>query len=290
MLSAAKRRLRSLLADLPRRANYKFLVRDWLPLLELRHASQVLETKRFTRNLRPVRLERPEGQRFVVLAPHPDDDTFGVGGTLLKLRDAGAELHIVYATVPARSDAQREGILAEAQQVCDKLGATFHLLDLPSGAIPVDAEARTRLRELLHGIDPDVVFTTFLLDDHDDHRRINHLLAETYRGEAPRFEVWAYQIYTTVLPNVVVEITAEMPEKMALMQTWTSVQGNRNWPHFVRGMNAANCRYIAGREEVYAEAFFAVPAREYFDLCGTYFSQPAAELYFKESYKELGSS
>lgn len=285
MLSAVKRSLRRLLADLPRRANYRFLVREWMPLLELRHANGVLETKRFTRNLRPVLLDRPEGQRFVVLAPHPDDDTFGAGGTLFKLKAAGAELHVIYATIPARSDVQRQAMLKEAGQVCDRLGAQCHILDLPAGAIPVDASAQLPLRELLDAIDPDVVFTSFLLDDHDDHRRINHLFAETFRGTAPRFQVWAYQVYTTVLPNVVVDITSQMPAKMELMQVWQSVQGNRNWPHFVRGMNAANCRYVASRDEVYAEVFFAVPAQEYFALCETYFSNPVEELYFSDSYR-----
>ena len=31
--------------------------------------------------------------RIIVISPHPDDETLGAGGSILKLRDLGNEIH-----------------------------------------------------------------------------------------------------------------------------------------------------------------------------------------------------
>lgn len=34
----------------------------------------------------------------LVIAPHPDDEVLGVGGTMARLSDAGAEVHVAIVT------------------------------------------------------------------------------------------------------------------------------------------------------------------------------------------------
>ncbi|GAH34396.1 unnamed protein product, partial [marine sediment metagenome] len=36
--------------------------------------------------------------KIVVFAPHPDDEIFGCGGSILKWMDEGYDVHIVYVT------------------------------------------------------------------------------------------------------------------------------------------------------------------------------------------------
>lgn len=36
--------------------------------------------------------------KIVVFAPHPDDEIFGCGGSILKWMDEGNDVHIVYVT------------------------------------------------------------------------------------------------------------------------------------------------------------------------------------------------
>ena len=99
--------------------------------------------------------------------------------------------------------------------------------------------------------------------------------------------MWSYQIYTTVLPNVVVDITEEVKFKRKLIKIWKSVRGNRDWAHYVLGMNAMNCRYIPGEKEVYAESFFTLPISEYLELCEKYFGNPVSKIYYTDYYRSL---
>ncbi|MDA1347823.1 MAG: PIG-L family deacetylase [Chloroflexi bacterium] len=286
-MRAIARRLANRLRPDPGRSNYKFVIKDWVDLFDLRACAEVLETKRFAQNLRPVQVDVPDRKRLLVIAPHPDDDTFGAGGTLTKAVANGAKVDVVYITAGSSDPEQAESIRQEAAQVCDAMGATPTFLGLHPKGIPLDdSELNDRVTSLLTDLDPDAIFISFLLDDHDDHRRVNELLLTVAGGLRPSgVEVWAYQIYSTVIPNVVVDITGQVDAKRELMRMWRSVSGNRDWAHYVLGMNAANSRYIQSREPVFAEAFFVVPIEEYLELCRLYFARSPRDIYYSDSYR-----
>jgi LmbE family N-acetylglucosaminyl deacetylase len=124
------------------------------------------------------------------------------------------------------------------------------------------------------------------LDDHDDHRRVNELLLtiDSHLKTKPK-EVWAYQIYSSIIPNVVVDITAQVEVKEKAMRLLNSVKGERDWAHYVLGMNAMNCRFLPTRKTVYGETFFVVPWQEYLDLCQQYFSNGAEKVYYNPVYR-----
>ena len=272
--------LKRAVAGSPSHAAFKFVMKDWAPLFDLEASAEVLETKRFSRNLRPVELERPSQSRIMVIAPHPDDEVFGAGGTLLKAVANGAQVHIVYVT-DGENDARGKAIRSDAVRSCEALGASYTFLGRETLNISLaNAEVDQKLSRLFHDMRPEAVFIPFLLDDHDDHRRANEFFA-TVAGDwdLGRVEIWAYQVYSTVLPNVVVNMTKEADRKRELIRLWQNVSGNRDWAHYVLGTNAANCRYVSSKEPQYAETFFVVPAEEYLELCARYFSHaPDLEL------------
>lgn len=271
MISKLKRKIRALLLTNPSKANYKFVLKAHSKIFDRSLSSRILETKCFTDILQPIVMDCPSAKRVLVLAPHPDDDIFGAGGVLLQLAERSAEITIVYTTGADESDGSREKVQAEATEISAELGSTPIFLQGTVGVVGDDAQLGSRLTEILRDTQPDLVFTTFLLDNNVDHQNINRLLAKSLRATGQLPEIWSYQIYSTVIPNVVVNITREMDEKERLMRMWKSVPGNRDWAHYVRGMNAMTCRFIPGREQIYGEAYFVVPTTEYLDLCGRYF-------------------
>jgi LmbE family N-acetylglucosaminyl deacetylase len=271
MIARLKRKIRALLLTNPSKANYKFVLKAHSGLFDRGLSSRILETKCFTDILQPIVMDCPPAKRVLVIAPHLDDDIFGAGGVLLKLAERLTEITIVYATGADEFDGTREKVQAEAIAISAELGSTPIFLQGTAGAIAGDEELGGQLTEILKNTKPDLVFAPFLLDNNADHQNINQLLAQSLRATGLLPEIWSYQIYSTVIPNVVVNITKEMDEKERLMRMWKSVPGNRDWAHYVRGMNAMNCRFIPGKEQIYGEAFFVVPAMEYLDLCERYF-------------------
>lgn len=270
-------------------AAYRFVLRDWTPLFDGAASAQLLETKRFTQNLAPEVSPGPRARRILSLSPHPDDDAFGAGGTLLRSARAGAEVRGICCTDASGDPATARTIEEETRAVAKGLGTEVEFLRYPLRRIPRrEPRLEAALRRGFEGFRPDALFLPFLLDDHDDHRRVNHVLLDAAsRMDLGAPEVWAYQVYSTVLPNVAVDITAEAETKRELIRTWQHLPGDRDWAHYVLGRNAADCRYVPSprKEPRYAEVFFVVPLAEYLDLCRRYFTRPPGEVYYTPHYR-----
>jgi len=256
------------------------MITDWTKLTDLEACSKVLDTKRFNRNLQPLELDYPDAKRILVIAPHPDDDIIGAGGTLIKAKEKGADIHVLYVTngLPEQAEAIRK----ETISVCQQLGSTPHFLDCEARAIPLDnPDVNSKVSELLDELKPETIFISFLLDDHDDHRRVNHLLLEVLKDKPLlKCEIWAYQVYSTVIPNVAVNITKQKERKKELIHIWKSVGKFNDLAHYILGVNASNCRYINSKEPVWVETFFVAPMGEYLELCQHYFG--ASSYYFNQ--------
>jgi LmbE family N-acetylglucosaminyl deacetylase len=264
------------------RRAYKFFLRDWTRLHDIQALALVLSTARFSRNLEPLELPHPRGRRLTVIAPHPDDEILGPGGTLLKAIGAGASVTVLYLT----DGKPAERVSAEAKAVAEKFGYHTKFLHLPSNNIPLDQNTVSEFRAAIEALRPDTLFIPFLADDHDDHRRASHLLLQAYGAGSPTLqsEVWGYQVYTLLPPNVVVDISTVAEQKREAIRMFGS-QSSRDWAHYMLGMNAFNSRFLrAARGPVFIEAFFVVPGAEYIDLCRNYFS--AGDTYYFANYRE----
>ena len=103
---------------------------------------------------------------------HPDDESFGVGGTLAKYAAEGHDVHLVTATrgeagriaepdlaTPANLPAVRE---RELRRACETYGINPpHLLDYVDGQLPIvhQGQAVGKLVQLIRQIMPDVLLT-----------------------------------------------------------------------------------------------------------------------------------
>jgi LmbE family N-acetylglucosaminyl deacetylase len=115
--------------------------------------------------------------KVLVLAPHPDDETLGCGGTLLRHLAEGDSVHwlIVTAMTPEAgfSAAQRRSRSSEIEKVRKAYGfkglhslgfSTTRLDDLPM------AEIVRKMGEVFQKLLPEVVYLPFRGDVHTDHR------------------------------------------------------------------------------------------------------------------------
>lgn len=156
----------------------------------------------------------------VVLAPHPDDETFGCGGTLLRHRAAGDDVHVLCATDGRRSRAQPVSPpemarvrAREAAAACAILDVRLHWLDWPEGAWETGA-AVAALRAALERLRPSVLYAPSWIDFHPEHWRVAQALALALRGglepAPPCLRVYALQVpLTPAWAGRVCEVSAQ---------------------------------------------------------------------------------
>lgn len=246
----------------------------WKSVAELQHAARVVDLARRRALFTPQLTEAPKHQHIVVIAPHPDDEVIGCGGTLILARRHGCAVRVVYLTSEGFQGAEQR--VAEARQVCTHLGAEAVFLPFVPGRIPITEDAARQLAEAVEAFAPDHMFLPFILDDHDDHRRAIELFRAAagsgHLGGKPT--LWAYQVYSGApLPNVV-DISEAASEKRSAIALYRSEMEKRHWAHYALGQNAAASRFLpSSARERYAELFFRSTLEDYLALADTYFAQ-----------------
>lgn len=265
------------------RASYRFFIKDWRELKDIKQLSAALSTNRFSVNMEPVLMSCPEGKRIFVIAPHPDDEMLGPGGTLIHaLADEKAKIRVLHLTRGRQAIATQT--VSEAKEVASRLGYDTVQLEYFSKEIPLDDVCLSALIREISSFKPDTIMLPFFGDDHDDHRRASHLLLLAI-DKAPwlgRLELWAYQVYSSLIPNVIVNITDVANSKRDAIKIWKSQSSSRDWSHYALGLNAYNSRFLSGVSgEAYAEMFFVLPAYDYCEFCRTYFDKTLTPYYSK---------
>ena len=286
VVNSLKNHVRRLEALVNRHSAYKFFIRDWVALGDLKAASQVVNTLRFSRNLEPIEMAVPDAQRIIVIAPHPDDEMIGPGGTLIQALECNAIIQVIYLT--SGGEAEQLVREQEANRVGDQIGFERIFLRHPPLAIPDDPETLSRLGALIAEFRPDALFVPFVLDDHDDHRRASHILVKLVLEQLldMSLTVWAYQVYSAVLTNVVVDIGATRERKADAIRLYTSQMKTRDWANFAIGLNAWNSRLLPDcPDAAFAEAFLVLPLGEYVKFAQGYFERAADKAYYLSEYQ-----
>ncbi len=270
------------------RSSYDFLVKDWINLSDLDACSDVLRTMRFTNNIRPSLVNPPNKRNIIVISPHPDDEIIGPGGTLIKSIEQGSKVKVIYLTSGGKTKEEKELREMEAQEVAERIGFEVDFVRQNVNEISLKEDILINISSMINSFKPDILFVTFLLDDHDDHRRASEILFRIYERKELRddLKIWAFQIYGSVIPNIIVDITDVHNQKSELIKLFNSQTKSRDWAHYALGLNAYNSRLLeGGNPESYVESFFSLPLKDYAEFCSIYFSHGSNKIYYSEYYR-----
>lgn len=174
----------------------------------------VLTTLRSLAGDGPV-VARPSFRSVLALAAHPDDETVGCGGLLALLADAGADVHVCFATdgegtigaaMPPEEVARRRR--AEAEAACRVLGTKPpRFLGLPDGHLAEHGRVLAdTVTALIAELQPDAVLAPWELDGHPDHRAVH---AAVPLG----VPLWGYEAWTPLPAGWVVDVTEVFARK-----------------------------------------------------------------------------
>jgi LmbE family N-acetylglucosaminyl deacetylase len=150
------------------------------------------------------------GRPFVVLSPHPDDETLGTGGLIAEARTAGQEVDVIVVTDgsgshPRSKQYPRQRLVDVRYSEVHQAGLALGLepdrivfLGLPDTLAPksgpqFDAAVEETLN-VIRRSEAGALFVTWERDPHCDHEASAEL-ARVVRRMSPGLKLWAYPIW-----------------------------------------------------------------------------------------------
>ena len=168
-----------------------------------------------------------ESERVMVLSPHVDDESIGLGGTLIKYGQAGSQMSLVYLTDGSGSTSHKslEETIEERRQegieVKESYGFdSLYFLDQVDGELNAnDDDLIEKLKEIIQREKPDSIFTPFLIDGNKDHIETTRLLSKVLEeSEALPKNIYLYEVNNFIHPSLVNTISI-LDEDLARMKS-----------------------------------------------------------------------
>ncbi len=203
-----------------------------------------------------VRSGRP--LRLLCIGAHSDDLEIGCGGTVLTWLASMPAIEVTWVILSAEGARATEA-RGSARALLRR--AAVHkvvVADFRDGFLPAQyADVKSFFEDLKGKVDPDIVFTHWLQDRHQDHRFAAELTWNTFRNHLVlEYEIAKYE-GDLGLPNAYVPVPSSLARRKAShLGRYFSSQRSKDWfvaDNFlalmrIRGME---CRAASG----FAEAF-----------------------------------
>jgi LmbE family N-acetylglucosaminyl deacetylase len=197
--------------------------------------------------------------KILCLGAHSDDIEIGCGGTLLKLLHDCPDSHVMWVVFSANGQRRQEA-LESAKAFLEKAGTEKIITkSFKESCFPYVGETIKGYFENLKSIiDPDLIFTHYRHDLHQDHRVVSELTWNTFR----RHQILEYEIpkYDGDLgqPNFYVPLTQNLGKaKVKLLMDGFPSQRSKPWFTVDVFYSLLRLRGIESNSSTkYAEAFY----------------------------------
>lgn len=169
-------------------------------------------------------------RKILCLGAHADDIEIGCGGTLLKWIKARSDLEIQWVVFTAEGKRAQEA-RSSAKAILQKAKQKVTVKDFRGSFLPYQGSGVKDCFEALKGsFQPDLVFTHYRDDRHQDHRLLSDLAWNTFRDHLIlEYEVPKYD-GDLGSPNVFVPIESELSKKKAShICRFFQTQANKHW-------------------------------------------------------------
>lgn len=178
----------------------------------------------------PIQL-LPRALDILCIGAHADDIEIGCGGTILKLLETHPVSRVVWVVLTARGERKKEAVKSATAFLQRAGSKKIVTKSFRESYLPYQGkEVKEYFDSLPRVIDPDLIFTHYRHDLHQDHRIVCELTWNTYR----RHQILEYEIpkYDGDLgrPNLYMPLTDEVSqEKVRLLMKGFATQRSKRW-------------------------------------------------------------
>lgn len=236
----------------------------------------------------PRMIKSPPRGPVLCVAPHPDDEIIGPGGALLLHADAGDPIRLVFvcngvngdpdghydrATYVRRREDESRAVARDFLRTAD-----LHFYGYPDSlddgglsttfpGMPDDPDERRRA--LVHGLASNLldhvraigartVYYPWSGEFHSDHWAVGAAVDALVQGTpnlARGTAFLGYEVWSTLLPTVLVNITPTRERKLLAVRRFETQMRYFDYATIVDGLNAHRGLLMGHRERRWAEAF-----------------------------------
>ena len=205
--------------------------------------------------------------KILVVAVHPDDETLGCGGTLLKYKDNGDEIYWLICTKLNEDSGLYSIRVNEIKQV-SRMYNFDNVYSLGLKTMRVDeysmSELIGKISKVIDEVRPNIIYLPFKEDVHSDHRKIFEASYSCTKSFRYPFVKRIYMMETlsetefapsvkenSFIPNVFVDITKYFEKKLDIMRMFKSELSEHPFPRSEKNLSAlatlrgatCGCRY-----------------------------------------------
>lgn len=225
----------------------------------------------------------PVGERVLVIAPHPDDETFGCGGTIRILLEMGRYVRVIFLTSGDKGDPENKlskriiidnskahiteyAIMREkeAEKALGFLGIKeYEFLRYPDREIEkYKDKIYCEIFERIKRFKIDTIYSPSPVELNPDHRTTARIClnimnnANINSHEFIRLKILFYEVTVPLRPNVLVEITKVMDIKESAIKNYKSQLKVNDYLGHIIALNKV--RALTVGDSKYVEAFWCV--------------------------------
>ncbi|ABC44955.1 PIG-L deacetylase family protein [Salinibacter ruber] len=186
----------------------------------------------------------------LVIAPHPDDETLGCGGTILRHVEQGDTVYWLIVTHILEEFGFEAERIEQREQEIERVAGHYSIeqpINLKFPTTRLDAQPMNALVDAIGNafqeIEPELVYTPYRNDIHTDHAVVFDAVTSCTKWfRYPSVQrVLAYETLSETeftlnpdvsgfQPNVFIDITGKVEEKIGIMRIYDSEIGEHPFP------------------------------------------------------------
>ena len=208
--------------------------------------------------------------KILVVAVHPDDETLGCGGTLLKHKDSGDEINWLICTKIDKDNdyySIRENEIEQASRLYGFDGTYSLWLKTMRVDEYSMSELIGKISKIINEVRPNIIYLPFKGDVHSDHRKIFEASYSCTKAFRYPFIKKIYMMETlsetefapstkedSFIPNSFVDISEYFEKKIEIMKIFKSEVAEHPFPRSEKNLRAlatlrgaiCGCKYAEG--------------------------------------------